>query len=88
MRSFFNSIPPVTKNLLIINVLMWFATLAIGINPATGTYRLVDWMGLHLFGASNFNVAQLITYMFLHDPIVFCACVFQYVLGLYVWPYA
>ena len=71
MRSFFNSIPPVTKNLLIINVLMWFATIAIGTNPATGDYRLVEWMGLHLFEAEQFNVAQLITYMFLHDPTSF-----------------
>ena len=71
MRSYFNSIPPVTKNLLIINLLLWFATLVIGTNPATGSYRLVDWMGLHAFGASQFNVAQLITYMFLHDPSSF-----------------
>ncbi|MBR6750510.1 MAG: rhomboid family intramembrane serine protease [Bacteroidaceae bacterium] len=71
MRSFFNSIPPVTKNLLIINVLMWFATIAIGTNPATGDYKLVEWMGLHLFEAEQFNVAQLITYMFLHDPSSF-----------------
>lgn len=71
MRSFFNSIPPVTKNLLIINVLMWLATIAIGINPETGSYRLVDWLGLHIIGAEKFNVAQLITYMFLHDPSSF-----------------
>ena len=71
MRSYFNSIPPVTKNLLIINLLLWFATLVIGTNPATGSYRLVDWMGLHAFGAGQFNVAQLITYMFLHDPSSF-----------------
>lgn len=77
MRSFFNSIPPVTKNLLIINVLMWFATIAISINPETGSYRLVEWMGLHLFGASKFNVVQLITYMFLHDPSSFAHVFFN-----------
>lgn len=71
MRSFFNSIPPVTKNLLIINVLLWVATLVMGVNPATGEYRLVQWLGLHAFGAEQFNVAQLITYMFLHDPSSF-----------------
>ena len=71
MRSYFNSIPPVTKNLLIINLLLWFATLVIGTNPATGSYRLVDGRGLHAFGAGQFNVAQLITYMFLHDPSSF-----------------
>ncbi|MBR6758058.1 MAG: rhomboid family intramembrane serine protease [Bacteroidaceae bacterium] len=77
MRSFFNSIPPVTKNLLIINVLMWFATLAIGINPETGSYRLVEWMGLHIIGAEQFNVLQLVTYMFLHDPTSFAHVFFN-----------
>lgn len=77
MRSYFDSIPPVTKNLLIINVLMWFATLAIGTNPATGDYRLVEWMGLHIIGAEKFNVAQLITYMFLHDPRSFAHVFFN-----------
>ncbi len=68
MRSFFGSIPPVTKHLLIINLLMWAATLAIGINVETGNYLLIDWLGLHIFGAEQFNVAQLITYMFMHSP--------------------
>ncbi len=77
MRSFFNSIPPVTKNLLIINVLMWFATLAIGVNPETGSYRLVEWLGLHIIGAEQFNVVQLVTYMFLHDPTSFAHVFFN-----------
>lgn len=77
MRAYFNSIPPVTKNLLIINVLMWFATIVIGTDPMTGEYRLVEWMGLHLFGAEDFNVAQLITYMFLHDPSSFAHVFFN-----------
>ena len=68
MRQFFNSIPPVTLNLLIINLLMWFATIVIGINPETGSYKLVEWLGLHIFGAEKFNAAQLFTYMFMHDP--------------------
>lgn len=71
MRQYIESIPPVTKHLLIINVLMWFATLVIGVNPATGDYKLVEWMGLHIIGAEQFNVAQLVTYMFLHDPSSF-----------------
>lgn len=77
MRSFFNSIPPITKNLLIINVLMWFATIVIGTDPATGQYQLVQWMGLHAFGAEQFNIAQLITYMFLHDPSSFAHVFFN-----------
>ena len=56
-----NSIPTVTKNLLIINVLCFFGVVAMkyGIN-------LNDLLGLHFFMASDFNPAQLITYMFMH----------------------
>ena len=67
-RSFLDSIPPVTKNLIIINLLMWVATLVMGTNLETGQYKLVEWLGLHYFGAENFNIAQLVTYMFMHDP--------------------
>ncbi|MCD8029509.1 MAG: rhomboid family intramembrane serine protease [Bacteroides sp.] len=56
------SIPAVTKNLIIINVLFFLATVVlrgygIGLN---------QYLGLHLFIASDFNPAQLITYMFMH----------------------
>ncbi len=56
------SIPTVTKNLIIINVLFFLATLVLrgyGID-------LNQYLGLHLFMASDFNPAQLITYMFMH----------------------
>lgn len=56
---------------------MWFATIVIGTDPATGQYRLVQWMGLHAFGAEQFNIAQLITYMFLHDPSSFAHVFFN-----------
>lgn len=54
--------PTVTKNLIIINVLVFFGTfvaLKYGID-------LKDYLGLHFFLASDFNPAQLITYMFMH----------------------
>lgn len=57
-----NNLPTVTKNLLIINVLCFFGALVAekyGIN-------VNNWAGLHFFLASDFNPAQLITYMFLH----------------------
>ena len=57
-----NTIPTVTKNLLIINVLMYMGTIVAqryGID-------LAEYLGLHFFLADNFNVAQLITYMFMH----------------------
>ena len=50
--------PPITKNLLIINLLAFVATL---VYP-----QLADIGGLHFFMASDFSVLQLFTYMFLH----------------------
>ena len=55
-------IPSVTKNLLIINILMFaaywvFARLGIDLN---------DLLGLHFFLSSHFHIYQLITYMFMH----------------------
>lgn len=57
-----NNLPPVTKNLLIINVLCFFGyqvAKRYGID-------LNDTLGLHFFLASDFNLAQLVTYMFMH----------------------
>ena len=58
-----NNMPTVTKNLLIINVLCFFGYVVAkryGID-------LNDMLGLHFFLASDFNPAQLITYMFMHS---------------------
>lgn len=56
-------IPPVTRNLLIINLLIWV------VEAVTGRFgdTLVDLLGLHFWGSEKFNPAQLLTYMFLHD---------------------
>ncbi|TWV14193.1 rhomboid family intramembrane serine protease [Bacteroidaceae bacterium HV4-6-C5C] len=54
--------PTVTKNLLIINVLAFLATLV----AQTYGVDLEHYLGLHFFLASDFNVAQLVTYMFMH----------------------
>lgn len=54
--------PTVTKNLIIINVLLFFGqqvALRYGID-------LSDYLGLHFFLADNFNPVQLFTYMFMH----------------------
>ena len=58
-----NTMPTVTKNLLIINVIMFLATFVLG---HTGRGDLTDYLELHFFLADNFNAAQLFTYMFLH----------------------
>lgn len=57
------NMPAVTKNLLIINVLMFLGTYV-----AKGYgIDLADYLGLHFFLADNFNVGQLVTYMFMHS---------------------
>lgn len=61
---FMSSIPPVTKNLIIINVIVW-AVEAIFHSFAP---RLINVLGLHMLTALKFNPIQLITYMFLHAP--------------------
>lgn len=57
-----NNLPTVTKNLLIINVLCFFGMLVAkryGID-------VENLLGLHFFWASDFNLSQLISYMFMH----------------------
>ncbi|MDL2265505.1 rhomboid family intramembrane serine protease [Parabacteroides sp. OttesenSCG-928-G07] len=60
---FLQSIPPVTKNLIIINLLFWLASLVL---PRIGI-DLVQILGLHFPGATDFGFYQIITYMFMHD---------------------
>ena len=58
----FRQTPPITKNLIIINVLMFFAQLAFERHGI----RLEDWLGLHFVLADNFGVWQFVTYLFMH----------------------
>lgn len=61
-RNFFDQIPPVTKNLLIINVIVW---LAMGlVRPVSGF--LEQYGALYYFTSDQFVPSQLITYMFIH----------------------
>ena len=56
------NIPIVTKNLLIINILVFIATYVVrGLN-----IDLNDILGLHFFLASDFRIWQFFTYMFMH----------------------
>ena len=61
--SIFKNFPTITKNLLIINILMWLAQITL---PRVGI-NLTELLGLHYWGASDFNPAQMISYMFLHS---------------------
>lgn len=72
MANFFrggiSSIPPVTKNIIIINALIWLVEV---ISPQFGLNGIIRHCGLHYVGASHFNPAQIITYMFVHDQNTF-----------------
>ena len=59
------NIPIVTKNLLIVNVVAFLLTFLMG-KDASGGYALNDIFGLHFFLASDFQIYQLFTYMFMH----------------------
>lgn len=58
------SIPAVTKNLLIINVLVWLSTIVF---RNAGIVDLNKYLGLHFYRADDFGLWQLFTYMFMHD---------------------
>lgn len=70
-RSFWGSIMPVTRHLLIINFIVWLATVAL---RQAGIIDLNRWLGLHFWLGSNFNVAQLFTSMFMHANFTHIFC--------------
>ena len=67
-RSGIPSMPTVTKNIIIINALIWLVEV---IAPQFGQNGIIRHLGLHYWGASHFNPVQLITYMFVHDQRTF-----------------
>lgn len=64
-RPAFNTIPPVVKNLIIINVLFFFATY---ITQNMG-FDMVDFFGMHYPGSEKFRLHQVVTYMFMHGGL-------------------
>ena len=58
-----NNTPTVTKNLIIINVLCFFAAIVAGKYGAD----LNDILGLHYVGSEKFRLYQFFTYMFMHS---------------------
>lgn len=57
-----NSIPTMTKNLLIVNFLAFVATWVMELRGID----LTSILGLHFFMAKDFHLYQLVTYLFLH----------------------
>ena len=60
------NIPIVTKSLLIINIVAFLISMFSGHVDMLGTSRLNDIFGLHFFLAPDFQIYQLVTYMFMH----------------------
>src|SRR5580765_3844879 len=62
----FQILPLVVKNLLIINGLMFLATIVL----ENYHFDLTDSLGLHFFASSKFRPYQLITHMFMHGSFL------------------
>src|SRR5687767_10734688 len=58
-----DAFPPVVKNLLIINVLVYVAQITLG-----AQYDLTNKIALHPINSPFFKPYQLITHMFAHAP--------------------
>lgn len=70
----FTVLPPVVKNLLIINGLFFLAQLMF---ESVFKIDLVNYLGMHYFESSKFNPIQLVTYMFLHSTSQFTHILFN-----------
>lgn len=57
----FSNTPAVVKNLLIINIIFYIATMMFG-GP-----MMTQVLGVHYFDSADFRIWQVITYMFMHD---------------------
>lgn len=64
--------PPVTKNLIIINFIVWFAMLVL-----QSKLDLMRYGALHYITAPDFNPIQLVTYMFMHSTSNFAHILFN-----------
>jgi membrane associated rhomboid family serine protease len=62
----FADIPPVLKNLLIINILMFLGTMVLNSTLHTDLNQV---LGLHYFKSEYFRPYQLVTHMFMHGGI-------------------
>jgi membrane associated rhomboid family serine protease len=75
----FQSIPPVIKNLVIVNVLFWLAEL-------TFREQFINILALHHFQHPDFGIWQLVTYMFLHSLAPFHILMNMLVLWMFGTP--
>ena len=64
-NSFAGVLPTVTKNIIIINGIIWLAQFVL---LRRADIDLSQQFGLHFIKSGQFKIYQLVTYMFLHDP--------------------
>ena len=62
----FGNLPPVIKNLLIINILVFAIDQMLSIKF---DFNLGNWLALHNFQSEHFSPIQLVTYMFMHGNV-------------------
>lgn len=72
----FNNIPPVTKNLLILNVLFYIISLVLASNGINMNQQL----GSHYFNSILFEPYQIVTHMFMHSLTDFFHILFNMLL--------
>lgn len=77
----FGGLPVVTKNIILINVIMYVATMLL---LKTKNIDLTDYFGLHYYLASDFKPHQFITYIFMHSTSDVMHIVFN-MLGVYMF---
>lgn len=73
-QNIFRSLPYVTKNLIIINALIWLAMIVFSRRFGAS---VLDFGALHYFEAEHFGVWQLFTYMFMHSTQSFTHLLFN-----------
>lgn len=74
----FSVLPPVVKNLLIINGLFYLGSIALGIKFQINLVRL---LGLYFPGSPHFEPYQVLTHIFMHATFQGGQIVFAHILG-------
>jgi membrane associated rhomboid family serine protease len=67
MFQIFNNIPAVTKNILILNILFYFASMVF----SNGEMDLFSILGAHYINSPLFEPYQIVTHFFMHAPDFF-----------------
>lgn len=62
-QQMFRMLPPVSKNLIIVNFIIWICTWLFG---ERAEFAISNYAGLHYFSSPLFYPFQLFTYMFVH----------------------